>query len=55
MSVSYGGVRVSSPVDTDGLREKVAGVRSIYDGLRQDSLKTPQVAELIDAILLVKT
>ena len=55
MSVSYGGVRVSSPVDTDGLREKVAGVRSIYDGLRQDSLKTPQVAELIDAILLDKT
>ena len=55
MSVSYGGVRVSSPVDTDGLREKVAGVRSIYDGLRQGSLKTPQVAELIDAILLDKT
>ena len=55
MSLSYGGVRVSSPVDTDGLREKVAGVRSIYDGLRQDSLKTPQVAELIDAILLDKT
>ena len=55
MSVRYGGVRVSSPVDTDGLRGKVAGVRSIYDGLRQDSLKTPQVAELIDAILLDKT
>ena len=34
---------------------KVTGVRSIYDGLRQDSLKTPQVAELIDAILLDKT
>ena len=55
MSVSYGGVRVSSPVDADGLRGKVAGVRSIYDGLRQDSLMTPQVAELIDAILLDKT
>ena len=55
MSVSYGGVRVSSPVDTDGLLGKVAGVRSIYDGLRQDSLKAPQVAELIDAILLDKT
>ena len=54
-SVSYGGVRVSSSVDTDGLREKVAGVRSIYDGLQQDSLTTPQVAELIDAILLDKT
>lgn len=55
MTVSYGGVRVSSPVDTDGLRRRVAGVRSIYDGLRQDSLKTPQVAELVDAILLDKT
>ena len=55
MNVSYGGVRVSSPVDTDGLRGKVAGVRSIYDGLRRESLKTPQVAELIDAILLDKT
>ena len=55
MSISYGGVRVSSSVDTDGLRGRVAGVRSIYDGLRQDSLKTPQVAELIDAILLDET
>ena len=55
MRVRYGGVRVSSPVDTDGLREKVAGVRSIYHGLRKDSLTTPQVAELIDAILLDKT
>ena len=34
---------------------KVAGVRAIYDGLRHDALKTPQVAELIDAILLDKT
>ena len=55
MSVSYGGVRVSSPVDTDGLRGRIAGVRLIHDGLRYDSQKTPQVAELVDAILLDKS
>ena len=55
MSVAYGGLRVSSPVDTDGFREKIAGVQSICRGLRRDSLTTPQVAELIDSILLDET
>ena len=55
MKIGYGGVRKSSPVDTDGLREKIAGVRSICRGLRQDSVTTPQVAELIDSILLDET
>ena len=55
VTVGYGAPRVSSPVDTDGLRKKVAEVRSIHDGLRRDSVTTPQVAELIDSILLDKT
>jgi len=55
MSVNYGGARVSSPVDTSSLREKVARVRLIHERLRQDSVTTPRVAELIDSILLDKT
>ena len=55
ISIGYGGMRVSSPVDADGLREKLTGIRSIHDGLRRDSVTTPQVAELIDSVLLDKT
>ena len=55
MSIGYGAPHVLSPVDTNGLREKVAGVRSIHDGLRRDSATMPQVAELIDSILLDNT
>lgn len=55
MSISYGGLRKSSPVDAEDLREKLTGVRSIHEGLRLDSLTKPQVAELIDSILLDKT
>ncbi len=55
MNIGYGGLRVSSPVDENGLRKKLSGVRSIHDGLRRDSLKKPQVAELIDSVLLDKT
>ena len=55
ISIGYGGVHVSSPVDAEGLREKLTGVRSIHDGLRRDSVTTPQVAELVDSILLDKT
>ena len=55
MSIGYGGMRVSSPVDAKGLREKLTGVRSIHDGLRRDAVTTPQVAELIDSVLLDKT
>ena len=55
MSIGYGGLRVSSPVDAKGLRDKVTGVRSIHDGLRRDSVTKPQVAELIDSVLLDKT
>ena len=42
-------------MDTNGLRETVAGVRSIHDGLLRDSARKPQVAELIDSILLDNT
>ena len=55
MSIGYGGMRVSSPVDAKGLREKLTGIRSIHAGLRRDSVTTPQVAELIDSVLLDKT
>ena len=55
MSVGYGGARLSSPVDTDGLQEKIAGVRSMFCRLQQDSLTAPQLAELIDSILLDET
>ena len=55
MSIGYDGLRVSSPVDAKGLRDKVTGVRSIHDELRRDSVTKPQVAELIDSVLLDKT
>ena len=55
MGNDYGSLRVLSPVDTNGLRETVDGVRSIHDGLLRDSVRKPQVAELIDSILLDNT
>ena len=55
MSIGYGAGRVSSPTDADGLQKKLAGVRSIHLGLQRDSVTTPQVAELIDSVLLDKT
>ena len=55
MSIGYGSPRVVSAVNTKSLREKVARIRSIHDGLRRDSTTTPQVAELIDSILLDNT
>ena len=55
MSIGYGSLQVLSPVGMNGLRKSVAGVRSIYDGLLRDSARTPQVAELIDSILLDQT
>ena len=55
ITLGYGAARVSSPVDTDGLCNKVAGIRTIHDALRCDAITTPQVAELIDSILLDKT
>ena len=55
MSIGFGGVRVTSPVDPADLGEKVIRVRAIHDGLRRDSVSRPQVAELIDSVLLDKT
>ena len=46
MSIGFGGVRVTSPVDPADLGEKVIRVRAIHDGLRRDSVSRPQVAEL---------
>ena len=54
MSIGFGGVRVTSPVDPADLGEKVIRVRAIHDGLRRDSVSRPQVAELIDSVLLDK-
>lgn len=55
MSIGYGGLRVDSPVDTDGLERKVERIRSIHDGMKRDSANMPQVAELIDSVLLDQT
>ncbi len=55
MSSGYGGVRVHSPIDTNSLITKVASIRSIHDGMRQDSVNTLQIAELADSVLLDKT
>ena len=56
MNIGYCGANVSSTVvDAKGLRDKVTGVRSIYDGLRRDSVTMPQVAELVDSVLLDNT
>ncbi len=55
MSVGYGGARVIKPIDSDSLSEKVLEIRSIHEGLCKDALVLPQVAELIDSVLLYKT
>ena len=55
MTIGYGGVRVDSPVDAGSLKGKVERIRSIHDGMRRDSVAMPQVAELIDAVLLDNT
>lgn len=55
ISIGYGGARVLSPIDATGLQTKVASIRSIYNGIRRDSMTMPQAAELVDSILLDKT
>lgn len=55
ISIGYGGVRTDSPVDANSLERKVQRIRSIHDGMRRDSAAMPQVAELIDSVLLDKT
>ena len=55
MSSGYGGVRVHSPINANSLTTKVASIRSIHDGMRQDSVNTLQIAELADSVLLDKT
>ena len=55
MGIGYGGVRVHSPIDTYSLKAKVANIRSIHDGIKQDSVNTLQIAELADSVLLDKT
>ena len=55
MGFGYGGVRVHSLIDAYCLNAKVASIRSIHDGMRQDSVNTLQIAELVDSVLLDKT
>ena len=55
MGIRYGGVRVTSPVDQHALEAKVTRIRSIHAGLRKDSEALPQVAELVDSVLVDDT
>ena len=55
VNIVYGGFRAISQIDVAGLVEKVARVQSLYQGLSRDSVSTPQMAELIDSVLLDKT
>ena len=55
MGIRYGGVRVTSPVDQHALEAKVTRIRSIHAGLRKDSEALPQIAELVDSVLVDDT
>ena len=55
MGIGYGGVRVESRIDAHALEAKVARIRSIHDGIRRDSQSVPQIAELMDSVLLDRT
>jgi len=55
MEIGYGGVRVESPINGSDLEAKVSRIRSIHDGIRRDSRSIPQMAELVDSVLLDKT
>lgn len=55
MSIAYGGLRVSKPVSADDLPQKVERLCLIHDGLKREVVKSPQMAELVDSILLDNT
>ena len=55
ISIGYEGVRVGSSIDANSLKAKVISIQSIHDGMKRDLAKTPQMAELVDAVLLEKT
>ena len=50
-NIKHGGVRVTSPIDSDELAAKADRIRMIMAGLQADREK-PEVAELIDALKL---
>ena len=52
MNIAYGGLRVTKPVNVGEFQQKIARIRLIHDGLKRDAEEAPQVAELIDSVLL---
>ena len=52
MDIVYGGLRVESRLEEKDLENKVDRIRLALDGIQRDATAKPQIAELMEAVLL---
>ena len=52
MNIVYGGLRVESRLEEKDLESKVDRIRLTLEGIRKDAAAKPQIAELMEAVLL---